>query len=71
MYRRYGWLKLHKNISAVHNLTRKAEYDTAVCLPQEGHSCLIVSNVKSYVYKYLTYRLVSEGSGGGNPTPET
>ena len=71
MYRRYGWLKLYKEISVAQNHTRKAEYDIAVCMLQEEHSCWTVSNIKSYMYKYLTYRLVSEGSGGGNPTPET
>jgi hypothetical protein len=51
---------------------RKAENDIEVCVLQEEYSCLIVNSIiKSYERKYLTYRLVSDGSGGGNPTPET
>ena len=64
-------MKLYKEISVAQKHTRKAEYDIAVCLLHERHLYQIVSNIKSYVYRYLTYRLVSEGSGGGNPTPET
>jgi len=49
MYRRYDWLKLYKESSVAQNHTKKAEYDIAVCLLQEEHSCSIVSNIKNYV----------------------
>jgi hypothetical protein len=38
----------------------------------EIHICSRITSSKDMnINKYLTYRLVSEGSGGGNPTPET